>query len=173
MEFDAATRSFPWSTKKMRVVALVLFGLALPAVAVVPIAGTQIRWLLLTWLSYIAMHLTLLARRAKAKAVVLTVDGRGIFDRRLMSKPIAWREIEAICPADRDRSHVVDLRLRWPSETLAETRWSVRVGAACQNSYGVPAITISTLLLEGQVSDLLVAIARHRPDLLHPTNRPN
>ena len=122
VEFDAVRTCFPWSTKKMRVAALILFGLALPAVAGDPVAGTQARWLFLTWLSCVAMFLTRLARRAKAKTIVLTVDGRGIFDRRLMSIPIAWQEIEAVCPADPNRSHVVDLRLRWPATTLAETR---------------------------------------------------
>ena len=157
----------------MRVVALILFGLALPAVAGFSVASTQARWLFLTWLSCVAMLLTPLARRANAKAIVLTVDERGIFDRRLMSKPIVWQEIEAICPVDPKRSHVVDLRLRWPAATLAETRWAVRIGAACQNAYDVPAVTISMLLLEGHVSDLLDAIGRHRPDLLHWTNRAN
>ena len=64
----------------MRVAALILFGLALPAVAGDPVAGTQARWLFLTWLSCVAMFLTRLARRAKAKTIVLTVDGRGIFE---------------------------------------------------------------------------------------------
>ena len=37
-----------------------------------------------------------------------------------------------------------------------------RIGAACQQAYDVPAVTLSTLLLDGNVSDLLRAIALHR-----------
>jgi hypothetical protein len=102
---------------------------------------------------------------------VLTIDARGILNRRLMSKPIEWQEIEAICPVNVERSHVVDLKLRWPAATLAQARWAVRIGAACQKGYGVPAVTLSMLLLEGNVSDLLYAIALHRSDLLHHSNQ--
>jgi hypothetical protein len=55
--------------------------------------------------------------------------------------------------------------------TLRETRWPVRIGAYCQMGYGVPAVTISMLLLDGNVSEMLEAIAQYRPDLLHDTNR--
>jgi hypothetical protein len=113
----------------------------------------------------------LLSRRASSETVVLTIDQHGILDRRLMSKRIGWHEIEAICPVDIDRSHVVDLKLRWPETTLAKTRWPVRIGAACQRGYGIPAVTISMVLLKGHVSELLDAVGRYRPDLLHSANR--
>ena len=40
----------------------------------------------------------------------------------------------------------------------------------CQVGCGVPAVTINMVLLEGNVSEMLDAIARYRPDLLHCTN---
>jgi hypothetical protein len=112
-----------------------------------------------------------LSRRAHDDSVVLSVDNRGILDRRLMSGHIEWQEIGAIWPVNIDRNHTVDVELRWPKTTLRHTRWSVRVGAYCQVGYGVPAITISMHLLDGSVSDLLDAIAQFRPDLLDYTNR--
>jgi hypothetical protein len=54
---------------------------------------------------------------------------------------------------------------------LVATRWSVRIGAYCQIGYGVPADTISMLLVKGNVSEVLDAVAQYRPDLLHQTNR--
>jgi hypothetical protein len=117
----------------------------------------------------VAVLLHRLGRRAFADTVVLSIDERGIFDRRLMSRHFEWREIEAIYPVNIDRSHVVDIRLRWPKATLAGTRWPVRIGAHCQTGYGVPAVTISLLLLEGNVSEMLEAVAQYRPDLL-PAN---
>jgi len=101
----------------------------------------------------------------------LSVDQRGILDRRLMARRIEWQEIGAICPVDANRSHTVDIRLRWPRTTLDQTRWLVRIGALCQIGYGVPAVTLSMLLLDGDVSELLEAVAEYRPDLLHYVNR--
>ena len=111
-----------------------------------------------------------LSRRANDGAVVLSVDRRGILDHRLISRHIAWQEIKAIWPVNADRNHTIDIELRWPETTLRDTRWSVRVGAYCQMGYGVPAVTISMLLLDGSVSDLLNAIAQYRPDLLDYSN---
>ena len=88
-----------------------------------------------------------------------------------MPRHIAWHEIASICPADPDRSHVIDLYLRWPRTTLTEAQWPARMGAYCQHRFGVPAVTISMLLLEGDVAELLDAVAQHRPDLLHNANR--
>jgi hypothetical protein len=112
-----------------------------------------------------------LSRRASAEAPVLSVDQRGILDHRLMPRYIEWQEIAAICPVDANRHNVIDIELRWPKFTLAETRWPVRIGAYCQTGYGVPAVTISMLLLDGNVSEMLDAVAQYRPDLLHHTNR--
>jgi hypothetical protein len=72
----------------------------------------------------------------------------------------------AFWQSPRRRSRVVDVSLRWPDITLAGTRWLTRLGAIVQQAQGVPAITISMLLLDGQVADLLAAIARYRPDLV-------
>jgi len=83
-----------------------------------------------------------------------------------MPRRIGWHEIETVFPVNIDRSRVVDVSLRWPGITLAGTRWLTRLGAFVQLAQGVPAITISMLLLDGQVADLLAAIAHYRPDLV-------
>lgn len=161
---------FAWSLRKIHIASVVLAGTAIPAAAGFALSVPFVQWLCLTWLLGVAVLLHRLCRRAFAK-VVLSIDERGIFDRRLMSRHFEWGEIESICPVNIDRSHVVDIRLRWPKATLAGTRWLVRIGAHCQAGYGVPAVTLSLLLLEGNVSEMLGAVARYRPDLLHYTNR--
>jgi hypothetical protein len=88
-----------------------------------------------------------------------------------MARRIEWQEIDAICLVDTVRSYTVDIRLRWPRTTLDQTSWPVRIGAHCQTGYGVPAVTFSMLLLDGDVSELLEAVAKYRPDLLHYVNR--
>jgi MFS family permease len=160
-------RCFAWSLRKIRVASVVLACTAIPAAAGFTLSVPFAQWLCLAWLLGVAVLLGGLGRRASADTVVLSIDERGIFDRRLMSRHFEWREIEAIGPVNIDRSRVVDIRLRWPKATLAGTRWPVRIGAHCQTGYGVPAVTISLLLLEGNVAEVLEAVAHHRPDLLH------
>jgi hypothetical protein len=157
---------FSWSIEKLRFAALVLVAAALPA-AILAVASTAtVRVLSLAWLFAIARLAHGIARRATSGAAVLMIDQSGILDLRLMSRRIGWHEIKTVFPVNLDRSRVVDLGLRWPGSTLAGTRWLTRLGAIVQETFGVPAITISMLLLDGQVADLLAAIARYRPDLV-------
>ena len=142
--------SFVWSFSKIRIASLVLLGTATPAIACFLVSGSFVRWLCVRWLAGVALFMRGLGRRAVADTVVLSVDQRGILDHRLMPKHITWQEIEAVCPVDTDCSCVVDIELRWPKVTLGEARWPVRIGAYCQMAYGVPAVTISMLLLERQ-----------------------
>lgn len=167
----AGGASFVWSLAKIRTASLILLGAAAPAVAGFTSSIPFLRWLCLVWLLGAALFMHGLSRRASDDGVVLSVDERGILDRRLMARHIEWREIEAICPVDTSRSHTAAICLRWPKATLKQTRWLIRIGAYCQTGYGVPAVTISMLLLEGNVSEFLSAVAKYRPDLLHHTNR--
>jgi|EndMetStandDraft_8_1072994.scaffolds.fasta_scaffold129472_2 hypothetical protein len=167
----ACASSFLWSRAKIRIAGLMLLGAATPTVLGFTSTSPFLHWLCLVWLLGVALLMHGLSRRAFDGSAVLSVDERGILDRRLMARHIEWREIEAICPVDTRRSHTVDIRLRWPKTTLKQTRWLVRIGAHCQTGYGVPAVTISMLLLESNVSELLGAVAEYRPDLLHHTNR--
>src|SRR5262245_31121504 len=164
---SAGTTSFVWSPGKIRVLAVFLLTAAMPAAAGFAASVPAEKWLCLAWAVGVVLLMQGLSRRASSGAVVLSVDQRGIFDRRLMSRRIEWQEIDAICPVNTDRNHTVDIKLRWPKTTLAGTRWWVRIGAPCQIGYGVPAVTISMLLLQGNVSELLDAVAQYRPDLLH------
>jgi hypothetical protein len=163
--------AFSWSKPKLRRAALVLATAATLAVVGFLASGQILKWFFLAWLLGVALLMSALSRRTDADAAVLAIDERGILDSRIMSRRLAWQEIEAICPVDLDRSYVVDLRLRSPATTLSGTRWSVRIGALCQKGYGVPAVTISMLLLDGRAADCLAAVARYRPDLLDPANR--
>jgi hypothetical protein len=163
--------AFKWSHAKLRIACLVLLAAATPAVAGFALSAPVVRWLSVAWLAAIAFFMHCLSRRACDPLVVLLVDQRGIFDRRIMPRPIAWQEIAAICPVDTDRCCVIDIDLRWPKITLGKTRWSVRIGAYCQTAYNVPAVSISMLLLESNASQFLQAVAQYRPDLLHHSNR--
>jgi hypothetical protein len=168
---DIGRTCFAWSIAKIRLAALVLLGAAAPAALGLAAPGSLVKGLCVAWLLGVAYVMHHLGRRIRSTATVLAIDERGILDRRLLSRRVEWREIAAVFPVRVARSHVVDLALRRPEITLAGTRWCVRIGAACQKGYGVPALSLSMLLLDGNVSELLQAIAMHRPDLLHQTNR--
>ena len=157
---------FSWSIEKLRFAALVLVAAALPAAILAMAAPAAVRVLGLAWLFAIARLAHGIVRRATSGTAVLMIDQSGILDLRLMPRRIGWHEIKTVFPVNLDRSRVVDLSLRWPGTTLAGTRWLTRLGAIVQQAQGVPAITISMLLLDGQVADLLAIIARYRPDLV-------
>jgi hypothetical protein len=162
----SCSASFSWSIEKLRFAALVLLVAALPAAILAMTSSAAVRVLGLAWLFAIARLAHGIARRATSGAAVLMIDQSGILDLRLMPRRIGWHEIETLFPVNISRSRVVDLSLRWPDITLAGTRWLTRLGAIIQRAQGVPAITISMLLLDGQVADLLAAIACYRPDLV-------
>lgn len=168
---QAGEVEFRWDPEKLRFAALALSGATLPAALIFAGAPSLLRWVCLVWLGGIAVLLHGLARRAACADPVVSIDARGILDRRLMHRRIAWQEIKGICPVDPVRGRVADIALRDPNGTLAGTPWRVRIGAGCQVGYGVPALTLSMLLLDGDVSALLDAIGRHRPDLLDARNR--
>jgi hypothetical protein len=163
--------SFGWNLAKLRLASLILASLVLPIGVGFAVSGPTGRWFFLTGLLFLGALMHGLVRRCDPTAVVLSIDHRGILDRRLMCRRIAWQEIASVCRVDLHRSQVVDLVLCWPDDTLRETAWLVRIGGPCQKGFGVPGVTISMLLLDGSVGDALHAIALHRPDLLHKTNR--
>lgn len=166
-----AAISFGWHVAKLRLASLILASLVMPTGVGFALSGPAGRWFFLTALVSVAALMLGLVRRCDPATVVLSIDHRGILDRRLMARRIAWQEIAAVCRVDVRRSQVVDLVLSWPDDTLRGTPWLVRIGGPCQTGFDVPAVTISMLLLDGSVGDALHAIAMHRPDLLHKTNR--
>lgn len=162
--------SFGWSRRRLHVASRILLVMAAAGTAGYLLSGPVRRCLALAWLLGVATLSYGVARRARSDAAVLSIDHRGILDRRLMPRRIAWQEIETFCAVG-DQSRVIDLRLRSPDVVLAGTRWPVRIGARLQTGFAIPAVTISMLLLDGSVSELMDAIACYRPDLLDASNR--
>jgi len=118
------------------------------------------------WLGLCASACVGLLERAARRRPIVRVDAQGLFDLRLLPRPIAWGEIEAFYPVDLDRSRVVELRLRHPHRTLAAAPWHVRLGLDWPRHLDLPHLCVSLLLLDGRVTDVVAAIRRYAPHLV-------
>jgi hypothetical protein len=117
------------------------------------------------WLGLCASACVGLLERAARRRPIVKIDALGLFDARLIPRPIEWWEIESFYPVDPDRSQVVELRLRHPRRTLAGAPWHVRLGLDWPRRLDLPHVCVSLLLLEGGVADVVAAIRRHAPYL--------
>src|SRR5262245_15684491 len=95
---------FSWSPVKVRRAGVALAASALPALLGCAASAAWLHGFCLAWLIVVACLLDALGRRADHGAVVLSVDRRGIFDRRLLPRRIDWQEIEGISPVNTERS---------------------------------------------------------------------
>src|SRR5262245_21677939 len=77
---------FTWSHANIRVAGCILLGITTPAAIAFAISPPFARWLCLAWLAGIAALVHGLGRRASSDAAVVSVDQRGILDRRLMAR---------------------------------------------------------------------------------------
>src|SRR5262245_13954427 len=81
----AGGASFAWSVAKIRIAALILFGAATPALVGFASPTPIVQWLCLLWLLGVALLMHGLARRVFDDGIILSVNQRGILDRRLMA----------------------------------------------------------------------------------------
>lgn len=105
-------------------------------------------------------------RRARDADPVVIIDERGIFDRRIMWRPVSWWEIDYVFPINIEKGRVLEFRLRH-----GDVAWS-RCGRLLQaidrplRRLGFPDVCVSFFLLDGTMTQVCRAIAVHRPDLL-------
>ena len=116
-----AHTSFVWSNAKIRIASLVLAAGATPAAVAFAAPAPFVKWLCLVWLCGVAVLMHVLSRRANERAVVLSVDRRGILDHRLISRPIAWQEIKAIWPVDDETATALSLSVTSRGNVRSET----------------------------------------------------
>jgi len=88
---------------------------------------------------------------APRSGMVLMIDQSGILDLRLMPRRIGWHEIEMVFSGQsRSAAESSISALRWQTSHSRARAGSHAFGAILQQAYGVPAITISMLLLDGR-----------------------
>jgi hypothetical protein len=160
---------FAYGTAKLRSAGIALAIAASPCLPAILLDSAPLRWAAIAWLLVVAVLSDRLARWARTIGPVLQIDARGLRDSRT-GVVLRWQEIARMLPVDVDRASVVDIALRWPTPSR-DASWSLRLGCFLQRGFGVPAVTVSALMLDGGVADVLAAIERHRPDLLDIQNR--
>lgn len=159
-----------WSPVKLRFLATMSI---LGAAAGLPLLGAADRGLRtvgLLWCGALACGLIELYRRAREHKPVLVIDPDGICDRRILGRPIAWWEIAYVFPLNSESSRVVELQLRYAGATFASRGWAYRclrgpIDRLLRRLH-LPDVCISLVLLDASATQVLAAIARHRPDLV-------
>jgi len=131
----------------------------------IPFATADEAWVQVAaaaWLGLCAHAAYGLIERADERRPMVRIDARGIFDARVLPRPIEWWEIAFVYPLDLRCSRVVELHLRDPHRTLADAPWHIRSTI----DWPLPHVCISLLLLDGTVAQAVEAIRRHAPHLV-------
>ena len=163
---------FYWSRSALRGVS---WGMMLATLTFIPCVFSESTFLRLTSLIALAVMLYLahgLACRAISQAPVVTIDVLGITDRRLGTRRIHWQEIAMFVPTDLGRSKAIEFFLVQPARARILGGRSLRLGGWLQRRLGLPAATISLLLLDAKAAEIASAVAEFRPGLLPLGLRP-
>lgn len=166
-----------WSRRKLRFLALMVIACAAAGVPFLTSADKGLRIVGLLWTGAFASCLIDLYRRGRELAPVLTIDRTGILDRRMLARPIGWWEIAHVFPPGSDSSRVVELQLRHAEATFATRgglyRWLWLPIDRRLRRLHLPDVCISLVLLDASPTQVMTAIARHRPDLVPHGLRPH
>ena len=104
-------------------------------------------------------------RGGGGRAVVITVDSNGLFDRRMTVASLAWPDITGIEEFEAEHMRYVGVELRDPVALRSRLRWLPWTARPLNRIFGFPALSISMSLLDGTTDDLVAAIQRLRPSL--------
>lgn len=158
---------FYWDARRLRSLAWrVLVATAIVTAIAQPWHDT-VRWGTLALMLVFLLTSRAISKRSSDHEPVVVIDRTGICDRRIAPAPIPWTCISAIAPYDPISSRALDIYVALPETTLAHARPSARLGARLQKRTGVPALTISLLLLDADVTRLTEAIGTFRPALVY------
>lgn len=158
--------AFYWSHRRLRRLGIATAMLAIASAPAMLSQSTPLRALCLGWFMMLAAVANGLARRVKSHEPVITIDRLGLRDSRTLERPIYWQDIRTLCRCHPTRSRVVELFLIHPRRITAKQRSWIRFGGWLQRAFGVPAVTISLLLVDASAADIFSAIAIFRPGLI-------
>lgn len=158
---------FYWDPRRLRRLARRLLLATAIVVAIAQPWHDSVRWGTLAVMLAFLCSSRALQKRFRDREPVVVIDRTGICDRRIAQAPIPWTCISAIAPYDPKSSRALDIYVALPETTLASAKPTARLGARLQKRTGVPALTISLLLLDADVTRLAGAIRTFRPALVY------
>ncbi len=153
---------FRWHARSIRWIELLL---VVPLALGVLMMLSDAAALGAVWVAVFAALIARLEHHARSRAVVITVDSKGLFDRRMTVAPLAWPDIAGIEEFEAEHMRYVGVELRDPAAATSRLRWLPWTARPLHRIFGFPALSISTSLLDGTTDDLLAAIQRLRPGL--------
>lgn len=159
---------FYWSRRKVGyIAALLLVALAVGGL-IIAYGDEGARMIGIAWVAGFAWLIALLWRRSRSADPVVIVDAAGLSDKRILYRPIPWRDIARLETLTIEEVAFVGVVLRDEAAYLNDVRWMVRATRWANRLFGFPLITISMHTLDGSNDDLIAAIAAYRPDLAAP-----
>lgn len=161
----AVRYEFFWCHRRLRNVGMLVAAATLAAVPPMFAGGGGVQMACVVWLAMLLIAANGLARRMSTVAPVITIDLLGITDRRRSDTPLFWQEIGTFSRCDLVRSRVVEFFLIHPERTAGRSLLD-RLGGKLQVAYGLPAVTLSLLLVDASAADIIAAVSAFRPGLV-------
>ncbi len=112
------------------------------------------------WIAVFVALFVSLIRKSRSLLPVITVDERGLFDRRGFNAPIPWSDIGDVEPLEVEGMTVVGVNLT--EQALDKARPLLRWMKWSNRLLRMPTFSISMHPLDGSAEDLIAAIAHHR-----------
>lgn len=117
------------------------------------------------WLGAFGLLLLALLRKLGDCEAVIRIDRNGLFDRRATRAPIDWSAIAGAELLEVEHMPYIGIAFHDPQGALRQARLMVRLMAPVHGLFRMPALTMSTSLLDAGPETLLDAIARFTPDV--------
>lgn len=162
---SAVRYEFCWSHRRLRLAGMLVAIAAVSAAPLMLAASAGVRLACIAWLALLYVAANGLARRISSVEPVITVDVLGVTDRRRSDAPIFWQEIGTLRRCDVTRSQVIEFFLVHPQRYAGRSLWD-RLGGRLQVAYGLPAVSLSLLLIDASAIDFISAVSAFRPGLV-------
>lgn len=160
--------SFCWSRGALLATAALMAGIGALGLLMLLQPESMVRAAGLAWFCAFALFAGLLLARLADTKPVVTISAAGIHDRRISEAPIPWHALADVQGFEVENSSFVGLNFHDPRTALAGAKTVQRLFAPLHPLFGLPAVSISMMLLDGGDDDLLAAMAKHRSDSIKP-----
>jgi hypothetical protein len=158
---------FHWDKHRTWRGMVLLLALGAPGLLLAFQDGVDAKLLGLVWSAAFGFLAAAVYRCGAKTEPVVTVSEEGIHDKRVSATPIPWDRIARIEGFEAENVTFVGLDFHDPKVALADSKPLVRVVAPIHRLFRFPAVSINTSLLDGGDADLIAAIKKFRPSLLH------